>query len=97
MEEGTFETNLDLARVKQAVQVQARLLEAERPLQHGPVLLLEKQVSLEKGVQASKRWPKCRAILVEKLRAQIQAGIYEVNSRVLAEDILENDKHFFEE
>ena len=57
----------------------------------------EKQAMLIRGLQTAERWSETRAARVEELRAQIKAGTYKVDSRAIAESMLQNQTHFLDE
>lgn len=48
----------------------------------------EKQYTLKPALHAASRFSEQRAVRVEALRAQIKAGTYQVDSRMLAEKML---------
>jgi anti-sigma28 factor (negative regulator of flagellin synthesis) len=91
MEEETFEADLQLAHARQAVQLHVK----EVPVTDSQEQI-ELQAAIKKGVEASQRWPQSRSARVERLRAMVEAGTYQVNSTALAESILKNDTRFFE-
>ena len=91
MEEETFEADLQLARARQAVQLHLK----EVPFTDSQEQV-ELQATIKKGVEASRRWSQSRRARVERLRAMVEAGTYQVDSTALAESILKNDTHFFE-
>lgn len=64
---------------------------------HSRVSTLEKQAAVMRGLQVAQRWSESRATRVEELRAQVQAGTYKVDSRAIAESMLQNQTHFLEE
>ena len=57
----------------------------------------EKQAMVLRGMQAAERWSEARADRLEELRAQVEAGIYKVDSRAIAESMLQNQTHFLDE
>ena len=57
----------------------------------------EKQAMVLRGRQAAERWSEARADRLEELRAQVEAGIYKVDSRAIAESMLQNQTHFLDE
>src|SRR5690242_20791155 len=57
----------------------------------------ENQAMIRRGMQAAQLCSEQRAARVEELRAQVQAGAYTVNSRVLAERLLKNETHLTDE
>jgi len=57
----------------------------------------EKQAMVSRGMQAAERWSEARADRLEELRAQVEAGIYKVDSRAIAEGMLQNQTHFLDE
>src|SRR5690348_797899 len=57
----------------------------------------EKQAMVIRGLQTAERWSETRAARVEELRAQIKAGTYKVDSRAIAESMLQNQTHFLDE
>jgi anti-sigma28 factor (negative regulator of flagellin synthesis) len=57
----------------------------------------EKQAMVSRGMQAAERWSEARADRLEELRAQVEAGIYKVDSRAIAESMLQNQTHFLDE
>ena len=91
MEEETFEADLQLARARQAVQLHLK----EVPVT-GSQEQVELQAAIRKGVEASRRWSQSRNARVERLRAMVEAGTYQVDSSALAESILKNESRFFE-
>ena len=57
----------------------------------------EKQATVIRGLQTAERWSEARAARVEELRAQIKAGTYKVDSRAIAESLLQSQTHFLDE
>ena len=45
--------------------------------------------AMQRGIQAAMQWPEIRAYRIEELRAQIEAGTYEIDSMALAQKILD--------
>jgi anti-sigma28 factor (negative regulator of flagellin synthesis) len=50
--------------------------------------------AIKRGVLAARYLSRSRSARVEKLRTQIEAGIYQINSTTLAESILKKEDHF---
>ena len=57
----------------------------------------EKQAMVMRGMQTAERWSETRADRVEELRAQFEVGTYKVDSRAIAESMLQNQTHFLDE
>lgn len=53
------------------------------------------QAGIELGLRASQHWPKSRNARIKRLRAQIEAGTYEIDGIALAREILSNETQFF--
>jgi anti-sigma28 factor (negative regulator of flagellin synthesis) len=53
------------------------------------------QPAVKLGIEASQRWPRGRSLHLANLRAQIEAGTYKVESKVLAACMIGNETHFF--
>jgi anti-sigma28 factor (negative regulator of flagellin synthesis) len=52
--------------------------------------------AIKRGVLAARYPSRSRSARVEKLRKQIEAGLYQINSSTLAESILKNEDHFLQ-
>ena len=57
----------------------------------------EKQAMVMRGMQTAERWSEARAARIEELQAQIEAGTYKVDSRAIAQSMLQNQTHFLDE
>jgi len=57
----------------------------------------EKQAMVIRGMQMAERWLEGRAARVEELRALVEAGTYRIDSRAIAESMLQNQTHFLDE
>lgn len=57
----------------------------------------ERQSMMRRGMRAAQLSSEARAARIEQLQAQVQAGTYTVNSRVLAERLLKNATHLMDE
>jgi anti-sigma28 factor (negative regulator of flagellin synthesis) len=49
---------------------------------------------IQDALRASQQGLEKRSVLIENLRAQIQDGTYTIDSKVVAECMLKNEKHF---
>lgn len=57
----------------------------------------ERQSMIRRGMRAAQLCSEERAERIEQLKAQVQAGTYTVNSRVLAERLLKNETRLMDE
>ncbi|HLG60521.1 MAG TPA: flagellar biosynthesis anti-sigma factor FlgM [Ktedonosporobacter sp.] len=57
----------------------------------------ERQSMMRRGMRAAQLGSEERAARIEQLQAQVQAGTYTINSRVLAERLLTNETHLMDE
>jgi len=86
MKASTVSTHLHVVRAKKKIQSDA-----------GNEIAIsgtEKQALMKRGVRAAQRWPEERIARIEELRAQIKAGTYRVDSKIVAECMLQNETHF---
>jgi flagellar biosynthesis anti-sigma factor FlgM len=91
---GTIEADLPGVRAKKS-------LRSRRSGRHKTTSSIfatpEKQALVIRGMQTAERWSQERAARIEELRAQVRAGTYKVDSRTIAQSMLQNQTHFLDE
>ncbi|HLQ30433.1 MAG TPA: flagellar biosynthesis anti-sigma factor FlgM [Ktedonobacteraceae bacterium] len=94
MENEIVASHFHLNRADETAQFGQSLLENTAPSsEHNQYTHAEIQ-AIKRGVLAARYLSRSRSARVEKLRTQIEAGIYQINSTTLAESILKKEDHF---
>jgi anti-sigma28 factor (negative regulator of flagellin synthesis) len=98
METEIVVSNLHLNRENEAIELGWFLLEStvdtgdadapSKPNWHAQ--------AIKHGTHAARHWSRSRSARIEKLRTQVEAGTYQINSTTLAESILKNEDHFLQ-
>lgn len=89
MKASTVSTHLHVVRAKRKVQAEK---DAEKEIAGSG---METSALVKRGVRAAQRWPdKERIARIEELQAHLKAGTYRVDSRIIAECMLQNETHF---
>ena len=92
---GTIETDLLGGKVKKSLRSKrSGRQDARTTSWKNHFATPEKQAMV---MQTAERWSEARADRVEELRAQFEAGTYKVDSRAIAESMLQNQTHFLDE
>lgn len=58
---------------------------------------LENFTIVQRAVQTAQRWSESRVARIEELQMQVTAGIYKVDSMLLAQSLLTDQTHFLDE
>jgi anti-sigma28 factor (negative regulator of flagellin synthesis) len=95
MKVGTVGTHLHIVRAKITVDTGKKCAD-ERPItiEEGAAIRAEKQALIRRGMRAAQRWPQERNVRVEALRSLVQSGHYRIDSKAIAECLLNNETHF---
>jgi len=93
---GTIEAELPSVRVKKSLRSRRSGRQGAKTTSSS-VATPEKQALVVRGMQTAERWSQERAARIEELRAQVRAGTYKVDSREIAQSMLQNQTHFLDE
>jgi anti-sigma28 factor (negative regulator of flagellin synthesis) len=95
MKVGTVGTHLHIVRAKRTADTGKKCVD-ERPItiEEGATIRAEKQALIRRGMRAAQRWPQERNARVEALRSLVQSGHYRIDSKAIAECLLNNETHF---
>jgi len=95
MKVGTVSTHLHIVRAKRTVDTGKKCAD-EHPItiEEGATIRAEKQALIRRGMRAAQRWPQERNARVEALRSLVQSGHYRIDSKAIAECLLNNETHF---
>ena len=93
---GTIEAELPSVRVKKSLRSRRSGRQGAKTTSSS-FATPEKQALVVRGMQTAERWSQERAARIEELRAQVRAGTYKVDSRAIAQSMLQNQTHFLDE
>lgn len=93
---GIIEADLPGVRVKKSLRSRRSGRQDAKTTSY-PFATPEKQAIVMRGMQTAERWSQARTARIEELRAQVRAGTYKVDSRAIAQSMLQNQTQFLDE
>src|SRR5689334_4986846 len=98
MKAGTVGTHLHVVRAKRTVQTERNVvgkfpasMREDAEASEAATAQAEEQALIRRGVRAAQRWPQERNVKVEELRSLVKGGRYRIDSKAIAECLLNNE------